>query len=1006
MLEVFAYMNVNEIVMVLNAVASVLSAPDFIGLMKVFAMLSLLGFVIGVLTGAVQIYGYPVYLIGMAIVLTIFTFPRNVAVIDRTGNQPTQIVSHVPLGMALIISSTSHIGDYITRGFEAVFSLPNDLRFQKNGLMFGSRMVSKSRKVEILDHNLRYDITLYIRNCVNPDLLDGYKKPEVLRDAPNLWAVMGDTNPARWMVVGGGATPKNCPDSYVDISLRWNAEIQKNINRLGRNVNPYETNTAAANSLLQSQFADAFPTMLGISASALDVVQQNMMINMYEDAEIAIASQMNNTAAVQIALAKAQAETSMAAQYATTAKIAETLLPQVRNVLEILIFAMFPFVVLMMLLVGIGGWAVLKQYCFAVFWLQLWAPLYAILNFVMTNSTARQMKAALADTTGITMGNVSALQSISIEAHHIAGMLSISIPVLAWAIVKGAEMGGSSMLGGTFSTAQKSADTAAGSVASGNVNVGNAGVGNATWGTNSSSNWSSGNFSNNNTQRNNDSQGNLQKNNASSDNVQTGNSSIRNLQKDNSSVNNAQIGNKSIGNEQIDNSSVGNVQSGNNTSNQTLTAPSSKTHGASYDTPSGAVITQNADGSQTVNLPQNNTGGLSLQAMGQLSNAISAQATTAIKAAQTQAASAQQQQTAAIAQLAAGGSSKVDSQQFSKGTSAEEGKAFARNHAKVQSMIDEVSKSAGVDKSIAAQAVFGVSMNFGLKAGLDSKLNAATSEHLNSAAKKSLGENRGVVDSYTNQLKSNESFAASIATGQTQSQGVSASLTQAQTSAKSAQASLEQAQALQNSAQAGKSVSSSMGVEVLSLPFASKSLAKAHAAIDADMKATGGQQFGQIMQQMQTELIGPNVQQSLHSAVGMNTAPTLNSGATGGAAPTAASITAGHQQAAAGVEAQVGVDPQTAFNQGKPNTAGAKTKVTGSAKLQGARAQIQAQGASMGKVSEAGKRELTNQVAQTTEDIKNSTVGVLDLPSPKPKYPVVPETPAGQNPPPPDGEIQ
>jgi hypothetical protein len=983
MLEVFAYMNVNEIVMVLNAVASVLSAPDFIGLMKVFAMLSLLGFVIGVLTGAVQIYGYPVYLIGMAIVLTIFTFPRNVAVIDRTGNQPTQIVSHVPLGMALIISSTSHIGDYITRGFEAVFSLPNDLRFQKNGLMFGSRMVSKSRKVEILDHNLRYDITLYIRNCVNPDLLDGYKKPEVLRDAPNLWAVMGDTNPARWMVVGGGATPKNCPDSYVDISLRWNAEIQKNINRLGRSVNPYETNTAAANSLLQSQFADAFPTMLGISASALDVVQQNMMINMYEDAEIAIASQMNNTAAVQIALAKAQAETSMAAQYATTAKIAETLLPQVRNVLEILIFAMFPFVVLMMLLVGIGGWAVLKQYCFAVFWLQLWAPLYAILNFVMTNSTARQMKAALADTTGITMGNVSALQSISIEAHHIAGMLSISIPLLAWAIVKGAEMGGSSMLGGTFSTAQKSADTAAGSVASGNVNVGNAGVGNATWGTNSSSNWSSGGYSNNNTQRNNDSQGNLQKNNASSDNVQTGNSSIRNLQKDNSSLNNAQIGNKSIGNEQIDNSSVGNVQSGNNTSNQTLTAPSSKTHGASYDTPSGAVITQNADGSQTVNLPQNNTGGLSLQAMGQLSDTISAQATTAIKAAQTQAASAQQQQTSAIADMVSKSRARANTQQLGQTVGTAEASKFGQNHAEFYDKADGIAKKHGTDTGFVMSQMAKMNGGIGLQmagsgakfeAGYGRETSAKASAGLETDIKSAVGEMGQKLKDYSNSLSSNSAYADAIASKQEDATAFSATMTKAQTSANSAQASLEQAQALQNSAQAGRTVTSSMGVEVLSLPFASKSLAKAHAAIDADMKATGGQQFGQIMQQMQTELIGPNVQQSLHSAVGMNTAPTLNSGATGGAAPTAASITAGHQQAAAGVEAQVGVNVAKHHAQGKPktNTAGVgKTKklaaVKGDIALQQATQEIgfefgndNAKGAIKGvknKIKESNNRE-------------------------------------------------
>jgi hypothetical protein len=60
--------------------------------------------------------------------------------------------------------------------------------------------------------------------------------------------------------------------------------------------------------------------------------------------------------------------------------------------------------------------------------------------------------------------------------------------------------------------------------------------------------------------------------------------------------------------------------------------------------------------------------------------------------------------------------------------------------------------------------------------------------------------------------------------------------------------------------------------------------------------------------------------------------------ATGGAAPTAASITAGHQQAAAGVEAQVGVNVAKHHAQGKPKT---NTAAVGkSKKLTAAQTQI------------------------------------------------------------------
>jgi hypothetical protein len=87
------------------------------------------------------------------------------------------------------------------------------------------------------------------------------------------------------------------------------------------------------------------------------------------------------------------------------------------------------------------------------------------------------------------------------------------------------------------------------------------------------------------------------------------------------------------------------------------------------------------------------------------------------------------------------------------------------------------------------------------------------------------------------------------------------------------------------------------------------------------------------------------------------------------------------------------VDTNAAYAKGKPNTSAASSKVTGSAKLQGAQATIQTQAKSMGDVADAGKRELNNLIAGTKEDIKNSTVGVADLPSPLPKMPQLPDEP-------------
>lgn len=895
MFEVYAFMNVDEVTAVLNGVAALLSAPDFIGLMKVFALLSLLGVVIGIFTGAAKLYGLPVYLISMVVIIVVFTYPRTVTVIDSANNGHVTVVDNVPMGMAVMISSVSHIGLYLTKATETVFSLPDDLKFQKNGMMFGSRMVSSSKLVAVNDQNLRTDFILYVRNCVNPDLMDGYKDANLLRYATDIWAVMGDTNPARWMSVhdstGTAMIPLNCPSAYVQISQRWGVEITRNWNRLGKSINYKETDVSVSNNLLQSQLADGYATMLGIGSTAPQIIQQNMLMNLYEDAEMEIAAQVGNTARLQQAMAKAQAQVAMAAQYATTAKLAEELLPKVRNVAELIIYALFPVMLLMMLITGLGAYALLKQYLFALFWIQLWAPLYAVLNFVMTTSTSKQMKATL-DTAspGLSLLNVDAIQAVAIEQHHIAGMMSMAIPVLAWAIAKSGEMGGAAMLGGVFSTAQKSGDMAASSASSGNVSAGNVSMNNGSW--------------------------------------------------------------------------------NNNNANSNATSVKLDTGGFSLKDGFGGTVSASRNGTTTYQAPSNDPGALSLQTLASQSDVMSTAASNQIKAAEGQVASAQQQQVAAIANLAATSNSKVDTQQFSKGTSAEEGASFARNHAKTQSMIDSVAKNADVSKSIAANAVLGVGMNFGLNANLSSQLGSASSEKLMAAAKQAVGEERSSVEGYVSQLKSNESFAASVASSQSQSQGLSASLTNSQSKLQSAQASLEKAQTLQSSAEAAKGIVSSMGANALKSPYASMALKAAVEAIDADGKATGGQNFGKILSDLKTNIGGESQAQGWRSTMDMNSSPKLQSGANGGSVPSESSMAANHSLAASGVAAKANIDPQSTFDQGKPNVSGANNKVTASPKLQGAQGKIAAQEKNMTGVSDAGKRELNTHISKPLPNFK------------------------------------
>ncbi|CAO5682808.1 MAG: hypothetical protein HEEMFOPI_01809 [Holosporales bacterium] len=78
--------------------------------------------------------------------------------------------------------------------------------------------------------------------------------------------------------------------------------------------------------------------------------------------------------------------------------------------LEAVLYCMFLFVLLMIFLPD--GTKMLWFYFKVLIWLQLWAPLFAILNFIMTEALSWQAVSALKGDDGITIGNFVGLTRI------------------------------------------------------------------------------------------------------------------------------------------------------------------------------------------------------------------------------------------------------------------------------------------------------------------------------------------------------------------------------------------------------------------------------------------------------------------------------------------------------------------------------------------------------------------------------------------------------------------
>lgn len=489
---IYSYFNSEQIQGVLNAIVMLVGSGgtdgDYLSIVRVAAMLGLfLAVTYGFVKARGEDAGY--YLLMVAIFYSTLFVPRVTVTIEERGGAgggAPLVVANVPIGLAFFASTTSHIGSWLTERTETFFSLPSDeLKLQKNGLMGGSRALRNLQSASFQDPILAQDLKVFMRECVNPELLVSPSYVETLLKSNSIWTEIGPAglnliNPGRMVSLIGEAGAISCSEAYTNTTPRINAQATKEHGRIATLISPSATPTTA-DAILTALIPAQESLIMTASASTADAIKQRMMINMLNDAPSGIASMMNDPAAAQIALGASAATSSANTAYAVMAKLAQETLPVIRNAIELVIIGVFPIILLLIIIAGSKGGIVLRSYVMTMLWVQLWAPLYAIVNYVGVMAASKSMKAALAGVDGVCVMNAAQLLNSTISAEGIAGMLTISVPMIALALVKGGEVA----MSGVTSGLSAPSNSAASSVGS-QIGMGNVSMGNTSWGTHSS----------------------------------------------------------------------------------------------------------------------------------------------------------------------------------------------------------------------------------------------------------------------------------------------------------------------------------------------------------------------------------------------------------------------------------------------------------------------------------------------------------------------------------------
>ena len=415
----------------------------------------------------------------------------TVRVVDRLDPAlAPAVVANVPIGLALFASLTSEVGDGLTRLTEQAFTLPNDLTYQRHGMIFGSRLADAVTRMEITDAVFARNVRNYARQCIFHALLLGHISADDLRETTDLWALVTNSgspsagaSPARLVefatrgAAGAtGATPVDteivtCAESAARLTPQWAAEINRATGIFGLRLFPGAATEALARAELIAALPVAHDFLIGASRTAAQAIQQQMLLNAIHDAGEQWATEAGNAAALR-AYTETRAEAQTVAAYRAIGRQAETWVPLLRIVFECLYVGAFPMAVLLMLTPAGGSF--FRAYLGGFVWLQSWGPLYAILHRIALGEAAEAMGAVSlmpGGDVGISLVAQAGIRAVAADVAVMSGYLSMSVPFLAAALAYGVGRA-TSLASSVLHVGQEAAIGAAREGSTGNLSLG------------------------------------------------------------------------------------------------------------------------------------------------------------------------------------------------------------------------------------------------------------------------------------------------------------------------------------------------------------------------------------------------------------------------------------------------------------------------------------------------------------------------------------------------------
>nr|CDO58157.1 unnamed protein product [Salmonella enterica subsp. enterica serovar Gallinarum str. 287/91] len=408
------------------------------------------------------------------------TIRTSVQIIDNSDLVRVYRVDNVPVGLALPLSLTTRIGHAMVASYEMIFAQPDSVTYSKTGMLFGAGLVTKSTDFLSRNPEITGLFQDYVQNCVMGDIYlnHKYSLEELMESGDPYTLIFSNPSPLR------GVFDKNnhfltCKDASVTLKDKLNLDTKTGGRTWHYYVQQLFGGRPDPNLLFSTMLGDSYSYFYGSSQSASQIIRQNVTINALRDGITSYAARSGDTASL-MNLATTSSMEKQRLAHASIGQVAMRTLPMTQTILLGIAIGIFPLLVLVAVFNKLTL-SVLKGYVFALMWLQSWPLLYAILNSAMT-FYARQ------NGVPVVLSEMSQIQLKYSDLATTAGYISMMIPPLSWAMVKGLGAGFSGVYSHFASSAISPTASAAAGVVDGNYSYGNMQTENVngfSWSTNS-----------------------------------------------------------------------------------------------------------------------------------------------------------------------------------------------------------------------------------------------------------------------------------------------------------------------------------------------------------------------------------------------------------------------------------------------------------------------------------------------------------------------------------------